>query len=163
MPPRALRGLALPHEEGTPSSQLPVGGSILENGMACQPKREWVCPPSQKRAALAWREGWSWREESNLQPAVYKTAALPIELRQHPGKGYNEVLPSGKQPGIRARILVEPPVPCTTPRAHSDVRRRVCTFHDAHDRSSFLQRLTRPLKSVYLPTRFLPDNRTIGE
>ena len=25
---------------------------------------------------------WSWREESNLQPAVYKTAALPIELRQ---------------------------------------------------------------------------------
>lgn len=26
--------------------------------------------------------GWSWREESNLQPAVYKTAALPIELRQ---------------------------------------------------------------------------------
>ena len=28
------------------------------------------------------REVWSWREESNLQPAVYKTAALPIELRQ---------------------------------------------------------------------------------
>ncbi len=27
---------------------------------------------------------WSWREESNLQPAVYKTAALPIELRQPP-------------------------------------------------------------------------------
>ena len=25
---------------------------------------------------------WSWREESNLRPAVYKTAALPIELRQ---------------------------------------------------------------------------------
>ena len=28
------------------------------------------------------RKEWSWREESNLQPAVYKTAALPIELRQ---------------------------------------------------------------------------------
>ena len=28
---------------------------------------------------------WSWREESNLQPAVYKTAALPIELRQPVG------------------------------------------------------------------------------
>ena len=28
------------------------------------------------------RNVWSWREESNLQPAVYKTAALPIELRQ---------------------------------------------------------------------------------
>lgn len=27
-------------------------------------------------------ELWSWREESNPQPAVYKTAALPIELRQ---------------------------------------------------------------------------------
>ncbi len=25
---------------------------------------------------------WSWREELNLRPAVYKTAALPIELRQ---------------------------------------------------------------------------------
>ena len=25
---------------------------------------------------------WSWREESNLQPPVYKTDALPIELRQ---------------------------------------------------------------------------------
>ena len=23
-------------------------------------------------------ERWSWREESNLQPAVYKTAALPL-------------------------------------------------------------------------------------
>ena len=34
-------------------------------------------PPG--RASLV----WSWREESNLQPAVYKTAALPIELRQH--------------------------------------------------------------------------------
>ena len=26
---------------------------------------------------------WSWRQESNLQPADYKSAALPIELRQH--------------------------------------------------------------------------------
>ena len=25
---------------------------------------------------------WSWREELNLQPVVYKTTALPIELRQ---------------------------------------------------------------------------------
>ncbi len=29
------------------------------------------------------RSNWSWREESNLRPAVYKTAALPAELRQH--------------------------------------------------------------------------------
>ena len=27
-------------------------------------------------------EFWSWREESNPQPADYKSAALPIELRQ---------------------------------------------------------------------------------
>ena len=26
---------------------------------------------------------WSWREESNPQPADYKSAALPVELRQH--------------------------------------------------------------------------------
>ena len=25
---------------------------------------------------------WSWRQGSNLRPAVYKTAALPTELRQ---------------------------------------------------------------------------------
>lgn len=35
---------------------------------------------------VAWNRGvadlWSWREESNLQPVVYKTTALPIELRQ---------------------------------------------------------------------------------
>ena len=42
---------------------------------------------------------WSWREESNLRPAVYKTAALPTELRQleefyetHHTKGYLMVL-----------------------------------------------------------------------
>ena len=26
---------------------------------------------------------WSWWQESNLQPADYKSAALPIELHQH--------------------------------------------------------------------------------
>jgi hypothetical protein len=29
---------------------------------------------------------WSWRSELNGQPAVYDTAALPIELRQHESK-----------------------------------------------------------------------------
>ena len=28
-------------------------------------------------------KGWSWRWDSNPQPADYKSAALPIELRQH--------------------------------------------------------------------------------
>ena len=30
---------------------------------------------------------WSWRLESNPQPADYKSAALPIELRQHNSYG----------------------------------------------------------------------------
>jgi hypothetical protein len=32
-----------------------------------------------------YRARWSRRWESNPQPAVYKTAALPIELRRHGG------------------------------------------------------------------------------
>jgi hypothetical protein len=31
---------------------------------------------------------WSWRQELNPQPADYKSAALPIELRQHGGNIY---------------------------------------------------------------------------
>src|SRR5439155_6414209 len=70
------------------------------------------CPPSRKlwRAAFASREGWSWREESNLQPAVYKTAALPIELRQRPNRGYTEAPTSGKQPSLRQSIPVKAPL-----------------------------------------------------
>ena len=29
------------------------------------------------------KAGWSWRMELNHRPAVYETAALPTELRQH--------------------------------------------------------------------------------
>ena len=35
------------------------------------PLTAWVSPP-----------GWSWQWDSNPQPADYKSAALPIELRQ---------------------------------------------------------------------------------
>ena len=35
-------------------------------------------PGSYKTAGIF----WSWRQESNLQPADYKSAALPIELHQ---------------------------------------------------------------------------------
>ena len=31
----------------------------------------------------SWTGKWSWRLESNPQPADYKSAALPVELRQH--------------------------------------------------------------------------------
>ena len=33
---------------------------------------------------------WSWRRESNPQPADYKSAALPIELHQHGLNGVSE-------------------------------------------------------------------------
>ncbi len=46
------------------------------------------------------RKRWSWREESNLQPAVYKTAALPIELRQPLG-----LTVSRRFAGMRMRSL----------------------------------------------------------
>ena len=31
----------------------------------------------------SWTGKWSWRLESNAQPADYISAALPVELRQH--------------------------------------------------------------------------------
>src|SRR5207249_1098787 len=102
-----------------PSTRRRFGSEACLTGsykcMACQPKRRWFCPPSRKlwRAAFASREGWSWREESNLQPAVYKTAALPIELRQRPNREYTEAPTSGKQPSIRRSIPVKVPLPCT--------------------------------------------------
>ena len=36
----------------------------------------------KRRKTLRRNNQWSWREESNPQPADYKSAALPIELRQ---------------------------------------------------------------------------------
>ena len=41
--------------------------------------------PSRGRYALGSALGahWSWRQELNPQPADYKSAALPVELRQH--------------------------------------------------------------------------------
>ena len=45
-------------------------------------------PPSQAECAARLRYTrigywWSWRQDSNLQLAIYGNAALPIELRQH--------------------------------------------------------------------------------
>jgi hypothetical protein len=47
--------------------------------------------------------GWSWREESNLQPAVYKTAALPIELRQLTKRNHLSRRPWGRDPARRTK------------------------------------------------------------
>src|SRR3954452_17945597 len=40
----------------------------------------WIRPPID--------DAWSRRRDSNPEPAVYKTAALPIELRRHDGQGH---------------------------------------------------------------------------
>src|SRR5688572_19357976 len=45
---------------------------------------------------------WSRRRDSNPEPAVYKTAALPIELRRRDGQGHTAVDP------IRRRQMIGP-------------------------------------------------------
>ncbi len=77
-------------------------GTIVANPGILSPVRLPVPPPRQNNGAgdgnrthVASLEGWnstielhphkiiwSWREESNSQPADYKSAALPVELRQ---------------------------------------------------------------------------------
>jgi hypothetical protein len=54
---------------------------------------------------------WSWREESNLQPAVYKTAALPIELRQPAGERCDEHVKNSRTVSIGRRACQEMPAP----------------------------------------------------
>src|SRR5438105_12197676 len=105
------------------------------------------------------REAWSWREESNLQPAVYKTAALPIELRQRPNRGYTEASTSGKQPSLRRSTLVGCPSSQYLPgyRRRRSSAGRIRPPDDDHDTTSLLRCLTQPIPSVYLPTRFLLD------
>ena len=44
---------------------------------------------------------WSWRLESNPQPADYKSAALPVELRQHAWRKYNGALGWNRTADIR--------------------------------------------------------------
>ena len=44
---------------------------------------------------------WSWRLESNPQPADYKSAALPVELRQHEWRKYNGALGWNRTADIR--------------------------------------------------------------
>src|SRR5690606_35001550 len=69
----------------------PAGGQVLgmeEVGFEpTKPKQRVYSPPPLATRALLrkWyrkRSSTCWRWDSNPQPAVYKTAALPIELRQ---------------------------------------------------------------------------------
>ena len=59
----------------------------------------------------------SWRSDSNQQPAAYKTAALPIELRQHPPRRGTLVTKSG---GPACQVSAAGPrrAECPPPRKH---------------------------------------------
>ena len=48
---------------------------------------------------------WSWRWDSNPQPADYKSAALPIELRQHEALLFKSDEESGDPEGARTLDL----------------------------------------------------------
>ena len=55
--------------------------------------------------AAVWMSHWSRRRDSNPQPAVYKTAALPIELRRRDGQGHtaeDPVAPGNDRAGRRS-------------------------------------------------------------
>ena len=47
--------------------------------------RSRIAAGSEPRGFTSHRPEQSWRRDSNSQPSVYKTDALPIELRQQPG------------------------------------------------------------------------------
>ena len=65
----------------------------------------WRVRGQEARASLR-HAARSWRGDSNLQPADYKSAALPIELRQRKPRLYQEVsaLPARFAPAPRRRI-----------------------------------------------------------
>lgn len=44
-----------------------------------------VGEPKSPALPLGYAAVWGWRQDLNLQPSDYKSAALPIELRQHGG------------------------------------------------------------------------------
>ena len=53
-------------------------------------------PSARNPVRVVWlrRSRWSWRGDSNLQPADYKSAALPVELRQRKHAVYQAISPS---------------------------------------------------------------------
>jgi hypothetical protein len=58
---------------------------------------EFRCLPEIRFLTLVY---WSWRRDSNPRPSVYKTDALPTELRQHSG---TSTLPGTSRPLIPSR------------------------------------------------------------
>ena len=69
----------LNHRRHTPTGLQPVPFGRSGN----PPKHlSGPCGPRKPRLSESC-DPWSWRWDSNPQPSVYKTDALPIELRQH--------------------------------------------------------------------------------
>jgi hypothetical protein len=54
------------------------------------------------------RKSWSWREELNLQPAVYKTAALPLSYASHEIELSGEFRPAEGQQFTKASTSCPP-------------------------------------------------------
>src|SRR6266852_4748469 len=71
---------------------------ILQTGPAHHLRR---LPQSSRRFARGPWTAWSRRWELNPQPHVYKTRALPIELRRQNG---GKIIPDSKEPGQGSRI-----------------------------------------------------------
>gem|GEM_PF-5062992 len=70
-------GFEPPKAEPTDLQSVPFGHSGTSPHETC----DWDgCLLVRSGAPMSW---WSWRWDSNPQPADYKSAALPIELRQH--------------------------------------------------------------------------------
>ena len=65
---------------------------------------------------------WSWREELNLQPAVYKTAALPLSYASLRGISPTYVRDVNRRGGDCAQIVPE------------ESARRILDVRLAHDR-----------------------------
>ena len=68
---------------------------------------------------------WSWREELNLQPAVYKTAALPLSYASLRGISPTYVRDVNRRGGECAQIV---------PGVSDQSARRVLNIGFTHDR-----------------------------
>lgn len=102
----------------------PTGIAPGQSGFASPPSRgllrAWLI---YSRKELHESVQWRCQQESNLQPAAYKAAALPIELRQHISfyfhpHGHSAILaPAPKLYTVRIRPIVRITQTCLTIRA----------------------------------------------
>ena len=101
----SLRSVRAQKDPAPPSTPIPPRRSTNPDAFPCNPCC--VDPPAWCRCRVAAPTPWarSWRGDSNLQPADYKSAALPIELRQRKRRLYQEVfaVPANSAPTAERR------------------------------------------------------------